>query len=99
MHRNYQRRRQNRLLSLLVLEREDGVLDLLREDGWLSPREGSEDTASCRLALVRRAMERGFPVLDETRALLPLRAVERLRIWAAMVVRDLHPRAPPAFSS
>ena len=98
MHRRYPRRRQNRLLALMALEREEGVLDLLREDGWLSPREGNEDTASHRLALVRRAMERGFPVLDAAQPLLPLRAVERLRIWTELVARDLHPRAPPVFS-
>lgn len=97
MYRATRWQRHSRLLALLALEREEGVFDLLCEDGWLSPSALGADDRAHRLALLRRVLAHGFPVRDDPDA-LPSRRMESQRLRPLLRAGTLHPRAPPQFS-
>lgn len=97
MHRATRQQRRSRLLALLTLEREEGVFDLLCEDGWLPPSALDADDRAHRLALLRRVLAHGFPVRDDPDA-PPFRRTELHRLRPLLRAGALHPRAPPQFS-
>ncbi len=82
-------------------EMDDSLLELLCEDGFLDPEEISEaETPEEVEALIRRAIERGFPELWELESLdtavkLIVKKLDSLRIWKDLADDDLHLRAPP----
>lgn len=77
------------------------LLELLCEDGFLELEEISEaETPEEQEALLRRAIERGFPQeWDEesldTAVKLIVKKLDSLRIWKDLVDEDNHLRAPP----
>lgn len=90
-----------RLMAGLACEMDPSVLDLLCEDGFLSPAElPQEDSPARQLALIRRAIRRGFPAEDrdaaERAGLMVVKRLDSLRVWTDLVDEDVHLRAPPA---
>ena len=85
----------------LMDEMDDSLLELLCEDGFLDMEEISEaETPEEQEALLRLAMERGFPQMwdDEelnTAVKLIVKKLDSLRIWKDLVDEDKHLRAPP----
>lgn len=83
----------------LAYEMDSSLLDLLCEDGFLSPAElPDEDSPAVRLALLRRAIRRGFLLdgwEDEAAHLLIVKHLDSLRIWTDLTDEDVHLRAPP----
>ena len=83
-------------------EMDDSLLELLCEDGFLEPEEIAEaETEEEQEALVRLAIERGFPGdLNEeslnTAVKLIIKKLDSLRIWKDLADDDLYLRAPPA---
>lgn len=82
-------------------EMDDSLLELLCEDGFLDKEEIAEaETPEEQEALIRRAIERGFPELWEDESLdaavkLIVKKLDSLRIWKDLVDEDNHLRAPP----
>ena len=80
---------------------DDALLELLCEDGFLDPEELAQaETLEEQEALIRLAIERGFPqAWDEERletaAKLIVKKLDSLRIWKDLVYGDRHLRAPP----
>ena len=89
----------------MMNEMEDSLLELLCEDGFLDREEISEaETPQEMEALVRRAIERGFPNLWDDESLdtavkLIVKKLDSLRIWKDLVDEDKHLRAPPMYIS
>ena len=89
----------------MMNEMEDSLLELLCEDGFLDREEISEaETPQEMEALVRRAIERGFPNLWDDESLdtavkLLVKKLDSLRIWKDLVDEDKHLRAPPMYIS
>ena len=85
-------------------EMDDSLLELLCEDGFLDAEEIAEaETPEEQEALIRRAIERGFPEeWDEesldTAVKLIVKKLDSLRIWKDLVDEDNHLRAPPQFA-
>ena len=84
-------------------EMDDSLLELLCEDGFLELEEIAEaETQEEQEALIRLAIERGFPgdwdeeSLD-TAVKLIVKKLDSLRIWKDLADDDLHLRAPPVF--
>lgn len=80
---------------------DDSILELLCEDGFLEPEEISEaETPEEEEALIRRAIERGFPdewdeeSLDSAVKLI-VKKLDSLRVWKDLVDDKNHLRAPP----
>lgn len=89
-----------RQAALLACELESSLLDLLCEDGFLSPSElPEEDSSIVQLTLLRRAIRRGFLLenrnADEAIAMLAVKKLDSLRVWTDLVDEDVHLRAPP----
>ena len=86
---------------LMVDEMNDSLLELLCEDGFLDMEEISEaETPEDQEALLRRAIERGFPQEWDEESLdaavkLIVKKLDSLRIWKDLVDEDNHLRAPP----
>ena len=82
-------------------ELDDSLLELLCEDGFLNADEISEaETPEEQEALIRLAIERGFPEEWDDESLntavkLIVKKLDSLRIWQDLVDDDLHLRAPP----
>ena len=82
-------------------EMNDSLLELLCEDGFLDMEEISEaETPEDQEALLRRAIERGFPQEWDEESLdaavkLIVKKLDSLRIWKDLVDEDNHLRAPP----
>ncbi len=82
-------------------EMNDSLLELLCEDGFLDMEEMAEaETPEEQEALVRLAIERGFPQdWDEesldTAVKLIVKKLDSLRIWKDLVDEADHLRAPP----
>jgi len=80
---------------------DEHLLELLCEDGFLELEEISEaETPEEQEALIRRAIERGFPeIWDEesldTAVKLIVKKLDSLRVWKDLVDEDNHLRAPP----
>ena len=80
---------------------DEHLLELLCEDGFLELEEIAEaETPEEQEALLRRAIERGFPQeWDEesldTAVKLIVKKLDSLRIWKDLVDEDNHLRAPP----
>ena len=80
---------------------DDALLGLLCEDGFLDLEEISEaETPEEIEALIRCAIERGFPeIWDEesldTAVKLIVKKLDSLRIWKDLADDDLRLRAPP----
>lgn len=80
---------------------DDSILELLCEDGFLEPEEISEaETLEEEEALIRRAIERGFPDIWDEESLdsavkLIVKKLDSLRVWKDLVDEDNHLRAPP----
>lgn len=85
----------------MVDEMNDSLLELLCEDGFLDMEEISEaETPEEQEALLRRAIERGFPQEWDEESLdaavkLIVKKLDSLRIWKDLVDEDNHLRAPP----
>lgn len=97
--RNYadNARRRN---AMMPWEMDSSLLELLCEDGFLSPSELPEEESSSAWALlVRRAIRRGFLMesncADEAVDMLIVKKLDFLRIWTDLVDEDVHLRAPP----
>lgn len=91
---------ESRFVAGLACDMDDSLLDLLCEDGFLSPDELSrEDSPAGHLALIRRAIRRGFPVPGKDPAgqadLLLVKRLDTMRVWTDLVDDDVHLRAPP----
>lgn len=96
----YTDERKHRQAALLTCELDSSLLDLLCEDGFLSPSElPEEDSAAVQLKLLRRAIRRGFLLeernADDAIAMLTVKNLDSLRIWTDLVDEDVHLRAPP----
>lgn len=83
-------------------EIDDSFLELLCEDGFLDAEEIAEaETYEDQEALVRRAIERGFPDTDweeeslNTAVKLIVKKLDSLRVWKDLVDEDNLLRAPP----
>jgi len=82
-------------------EMDNSLLELLCEDGFLDMEEIAEaETPEEQEALVRLAIERGFPQdWDEesldTAVKLIVKKLDSLRIWKDLVDEDKYLRAPP----
>ena len=82
-------------------EMDDSLLELLCEDGFLDREEILEaETQEEQEALLRRAIERGFPQVWDEESLdsavkLIVKKLDSLRIWKDLVDEDKHLRAPP----
>ena len=80
---------------------DDALLDLLCEDGFLESEEIAQaETPEELEALIRLAIERGFPQEWDEKELetvvkLIIKKLDSLRIWKDLVYDDLHLRAPP----
>ena len=83
-------------------EMDDSLLELLCEDGFLEMEElASAESPEEQEALIRLAIERGFPMEWEEESLeaavrLTIKKLDSLRIWKDLVDEDNHLRAPPA---
>ena len=83
-------------------ETDDSLLELLCEDGFLDREEILEaETQEEQEALIRLAIERGFPLEWDEESLdsavkLIVKKLDSLRIWKDLVDEDKHLRAPPA---
>ena len=83
-------------------EMDESLLELLCEDGFLDAEEIADaETPEEQEALIRLAIERGFPQeWDEesldTAVKLIVRKLDSLRIWKDLADDDLYLRAPPA---
>ena len=92
---------ERRFAAGLACKMDDSLLDLLCEDGFLSPDElPKEDAPGRHLALIRRAIRRGFPVPGKTEdpraEMLLVKRLDTLRVWTDLVDEDVTLRAPPA---
>ena len=82
-------------------EMDDSLLKLLCEDGFLDAEEIADaETPEEQEALLRRAIERGFPQEWDEESLdsavkLIVKKLDSLRIWNDLVDEDKHLRAPP----
>ena len=91
---------ERRWAAMLGCDMGSSVLDLLCEDGLISPAElvGS-DSPKEQLSLIHRALRRAFLPLyaDEVSAadMLAVKQLDSLRIWKDLVDEDVHLRAPP----
>lgn len=98
-HRNRADTMAFRHAAMLAYETDSSLLDLLCEDGFLSPSElPDEDSPAAQLALLRRAIRRGFLLdgwEDEAAHLLMVKHLDSLRIWTDLTDEDVHLRAPP----
>lgn len=80
---------------------DNSLLELLCEDGFLDMEEIAEaETPEEQEALIRRAIERGFPEIWDDESLdaavkLIVKKLDSLRIWKDLVDEDNHLRAPP----
>ena len=84
----------------LACEQDFSLLELLCEDGFLNPSElPEEESSAAQLALLRRAIRRGFLMedrdADESMDMLIAKKLDSLRIWTDLVDEDVHLRAPP----
>lgn len=85
----------------LMDKMDSSLLELLCEDGFLDMEEISEaETLEEQEALLRRAIERGFPQTWEEESLntavkLIFKKLDSLRIWKDLVDEDKYLRAPP----
>lgn len=89
-----------RQAALLACEQDFSLLDLLCEDGFLNPSELPEaESSAAQLALLRRAIRRGFLMedrdTDEAEDMLVVKKLDSLRVWTDLVDEDVHLRAPP----
>ena len=89
-----------RFAAGLACEMDPSLPELLCEDGFLSPAElPREDSPAGQLALIRRAIRRGFPVPGQTAEqqakLLSGKRLDTLRVWTDLVDEDVSLRAPP----
>lgn len=99
-HRSCGTDAERRFAAGLACERDSSLLDLLCEDGFLSPAElPQEDSPARQLALFHRAIRRGFPAENrdtaERAGLLIVKRLDSLRVWTDLVDEDVHLRAPP----
>ena len=82
-------------------EMDDSLLELLCEDGFLDAEEIADaETPEEQEALIRLAIERGFPHMWEEESLdtavkLIVKKIDSLRVWKDLVYDDMHLRAPP----
>ena len=100
--RNYADNTRCRDAAMLTWELDSSLLDLLCEDGFLAPGElPEEDSSAARLALLRRAIHRGFLEEDRDEAaeadMLLAKQLDSLRVWTDLVDEDVHLRAPPLY--
>lgn len=91
---------ERRWTAMLGCEMDSSVLDLLCEDGLISPKELFRgDSPKEQLALIRRALRRAFLMeacdADEEADMLIVKELDSLRIWTDLVDEDVHLRAPP----
>ncbi len=82
-------------------EMDDSLLELLCEDGFLEAEELADaETSEEQEELIRRAIERGFPMEWDEESLnaavkLIVKKLDSLRVWKDIVDDDNHLRAPP----
>jgi len=102
MHQHFDRSGERRKVLLVDMTCELDLLDLLCEDGFLTPDELSEeDSSERRAALVRRVIRRSFLKAAEAgtdicrKGMLIVKRLNSLRVWMDLVDEDVHLRAPP----
>ena len=91
---------ERRWAAMLGCDMGSSVLDLLCEDGLISPAElAGSDSPKEQLSLIRRALRRAFLPLhadaDASAEMLAVKHLDSLRVWTDLVDEDVHLRAPP----
>ena len=91
---------ERRWAAMLGCDMGSSVLDLLCEDGLITPAElAGSDSPKEQLSLIRRALRRAFlplHVVDvDSAEMLVVRRLDSLRVWKDLVDEDVHLRAPP----
>ena len=91
---------ERRWAAMLGCDMGSSVLDLLCEDGLITPAERvGGDSPKEQLSLIRRALREAFLPLcaDEASAadMLAVKHLDSLRVWKDLVDEDVHLRAPP----
>lgn len=102
MQQQVNRGAQRKKELLVDMNYETDLLDLLCEDGFLTPAELSEeDLPGRRVALIRRAIRRSFLEAAEAgidvcrKGMLIVKRLNTLRVWIDLADEDVHLRAPP----
>ena len=90
---------ERRWAAMLGCNMGSSVLDLLCEDGLISPAElAGSDSPKEQLSLIRRALRRAFLPLHadaDAAEMLAVKHLDSLRVWTDLVDEDVHLRAPP----
>lgn len=96
-YRPYAGNTERRWTAMLGCDMGSSVLDLLCEDGLITPAElAGSDRPEEQLSLIRRALRQAFladPMADAD--LLAAKKRNDLRVWTDLVDEDVHLRAPP----
>ena len=99
-YRPYVGNTERRWAAMLGCDMSSSVLDLLCEDGLISPAELSgKDSPQEQLALIRRALRQVFLAeysdAEACADMLIVKKLDSLRVWTDLVDEDVHLRAPP----
>ena len=91
---------ERRWTAMLGCDMSSSVLELLCEDGLISPAElAGTDSPGEQLALIRRALRQAFLAeysdAEACADMLIVKKLNSLRIWMDLVDEDVHLRAPP----
>ena len=102
-YRRYAGDTERRWTAMLGCDMGSSVLDLLCEDGLITPVElAGKESPKEQLALIRRALRQVFLAgrcAAETSAdMLIVKKLDSLRIWTDLVDEDVHLRAPPLWA-
>ena len=99
-YRRYAGDTERRWTAMLGCDMGSTVLDLLCEDGLITPAElAGTESPGAELVLIRRALRQAFLTWrcdeDASADMLVVKELDSLRIWMDLVDEDVHLRAPP----